>query len=215
MPRRERAPSTRKVAKPKAKPATAKARIKGPVSATKVRLRPTSAIVDRAMALFCVSMRAKNAPAAMQEDFARRFGGMRSLSPAERRFMATKAPDPRARIQLSWRVEALNVLLWSVGIVDAVGKPNELAHPLHLLAPVLVHENVAGLHAAARRRPVEAVSELAERMYQAHWSIRDAGLKGKRAPRGLHPGVVMERDYACRWLTMEGNRSWDNVTTDT
>ena len=177
--------------------------------------RPGTQIADRAIALLGVAMKAMRAPAALQASFGKAFKVAAKLSPLEKAFWKAEVPSEHDRLQLGWRVEALGVLLWSIGIVDKLTSLDTQVAPQAQLARVLEFQCDTGLRAAAVLRGSDELLELADQLYRAHWATRDAKLHGKRPPAALSPGIVLERDYAIRWVIGQGGAAWDDVRCDT
>ena len=55
----------------------------------------------------------------------------------------------------------------------------------------------------------------ADRIYRYDWACADARIKGRDAPAGLDPGVVVERHRMFNWLIRYMDAAWDDVRTDT
>lgn len=136
-------------------------------------------------------------------------------SPKERSFLQSKKPTNKQLINASWRVEALYLLLWALRLIPYldVGKtPSEqfrLTELLPFMGPTSEFINNSEL------RREDEIYELNEKIYEAHWAVRDARINSKSSPKDIDPGVIMERHYGINWLMGYCGQSWDNVTTDT
>lgn len=136
-------------------------------------------------------------------------------SPKERSFLQSKKPTNKQLINASWRVEALYLLLWALRLIPSldVGKtPSEqfrLTELLPFMGPTSEFINNSEL------RREDEIYELNEKIYEAHWAVRDARINSKSSPKDIDPGVIMERHYGINWLMGYCGQSWDNVTTDT
>ena len=137
------------------------------------------------------------------------------VSPKERRFLQSKKPTNRQIINASWRVEALYILLWALRLIPSleVGKtPTERLRLTDLL-PFL--GRTSEFISNCELRPEEEIYDMNEKIYEAHWSVRDAKINSKAMPKDIDPEVIMERHYGINWLMGYCGQSWDNVTTDT
>lgn len=177
--------------------------------------RSAKVITDRIIALQAVALRAFKAPADLQADFATRFPWQALLSPDERGFMKTARPTPMITKAMTWRCEALEVLLWSVGFRDALPGLAKLIDPQTQLDLVMAFQSPAALRRAARGRDHAELLDLSDLMYRAHWAVRDAELARRPVPKALDRGVIIERDHASRWLLGLGGLAWDDVSLDT
>jgi hypothetical protein len=54
-----------------------------------------------------------------------------------------------------------------------------------------------------------------EKVYKAHWQVRDAHLKDRAHSNRFDSEVVYERHYGFNWLIGYMGQRWDEITTDT
>jgi hypothetical protein len=183
-------------------------------SDTAVQLREQDAVVDRALALAYVALKGEGVEADSLAGFEQAYGARRHLSPAEQTFVDNPAPDQQARVNATWRYEALHALLWALGYLPELTYPDHLCDPGHdtgLLAPLSETE----FRQRARLRPAPEILDAADLTYRYAWACVDARLNGQPAPAGLESGVVHERLHTLNWLTARFDEEWDEVSTDT
>jgi len=113
-----------------------------------------------------------------------------------------------------WRVEAAWVLLWAVGYVKELGKPETVCEVGQAVA-FIKQRNAAQFIADARLRPLAEILDEADLIYRYHWAVVDARVNGTEVPAGVDPGVIYERHYALNWLIGYMDQEWDDITTDT
>lgn len=137
-----------------------------------------------------------------------------AASPRERQFL-TEPTSQHERIQFTWRVEALVPLLWAIMHLESMPGWEGECDPA-LLAPLVVWPPAATKRyvASATLRSPEAIHSEYEKIYDAHWAVRNTALQGLPA-QGGHPGVIYQRHYAFNWLTRYKGQDWDNIYTDT
>jgi len=184
------------------------------VSDTIVQLRTQNAVVDRALALAYVALTGEGIPADSLAGFERAYAARRHLSPAEQAFVDDSAPAQQARVNATWRYEALHTLLWALGYLPELSYPDQPCDPgadTGLLAPL----SEAEFRQRARLRPAPEILDAADLTYRYAWACVDARLQQRPAPAGLEGGVVHERLYALNWLTSRFGEEWDEVSTDT
>jgi hypothetical protein len=134
-------------------------------------------------------------------------------SPEEQAFFNAAYPDEVLRNELSWRIEALWVLLWALGLASELGLPVE---PCNLEDPELF-KKIPGLgrdpsrfiQEATLRSGDELLDEL-DLIYRVHWAVRDAALNDREILCGFHHGIVYEWHYALNWLTGYAEQ-WDDI----
>ena len=138
--------------------------------------------------------------------------GFGALSPNERAFMATDAPDRQAVLNHTWRYEALATLAWSIGAVDALPFP---VAPCDVVALTKTMFAVMQKFEPRPRTPAEILDAL-DLHYRIHWATTDARVSpGRTAMPAVDTSVVMERHHALNWLVRFEDADWDDVTTPT
>lgn len=177
------------------------------------RLRSRQEVVQRAFCLYAVTIAGQlNDPAkAMIELKRRRL--MSALSPRERAFL-TGPLRQNDCVQMGWRIEAAAPLLWHVGRVLELPRPDApigAGTPMDLLDELSPEEVLTPMG----ERAIAEVLDEADLIYRYHWAARDARLKGRQPPAGLNLDVIQERHKALNWLIDYDRAEWDDVTTDT
>lgn len=121
-----------------------------------------------------------------------------------------RAPDLRDKLE----VNALYALAWSGGLLADITFNQQVPSTLATLFPNL---NLIGGSAIfcsrVQLRPTEVLLDQLDLAYCLHWSIRDAQIRGKRAPGLLDPNAVVERRRGLEWLFSGAN--WDEIELDT
>jgi hypothetical protein len=142
-------------------------------------------------------------------------GLWKDVSPQEQAFL-TDDVSAQQRINMTWRIEALVPLLWILNKIDPMPSLAEQFDTTHAVKTlVFPPDQTADFVRTAKLRPVEDVRLEYEKIYDAHWRLRDAQLFGKPLPSDVMPGVVRERHHAFNWIIGYGNQPWDEVSTDT
>lgn len=182
-------------------------------AAAECRFRTRDEIVDRAVALFVVASRGAGDGDAYAAELATRYETASRYSPAERAYMSGPADAPEGSA-LSWRFEALRVLLWALGYLESLPAPTE---PLDgvVMAEIIRPRTLEQLRADAHLRSPAELLDQADLIYRYAWASTDARVNGQPPPAGLNPDVVMEWHPALNWLIGYGDASWDDVPTDT
>jgi hypothetical protein len=176
--------------------------------------RPAAEILDRALALLVVAGRAEGLGREAADRIAGNLGIAAAFTPAERAFIAADAHTEQERAQLSWRYEAALPLLWALGLVDRLEKP-EHATESGTIVRLVAGRTRAELLAAARLRPLREILDEADIIYRYHWATVEARQQGQPMPARLDNDVIMERHAALNWLIGYMDQAWDDVTTDT
>jgi hypothetical protein len=183
-----------------------------PVAQT--RFRTTEETANRALCLAFVALMGESGDYALVQRLIGEWRVREHLTPDERRFVDTRSPSMHDRTQFSWRYEALWALVWSLGFVGDLGRPDHIVDVPALVTLILDH-GPDGFRANAQLRDSGEILDALDLTYRYHWAIVDARLKGEESPAGLDGGVVMERHYALNWLTCYDDQDWDDVSTDT
>jgi hypothetical protein len=187
-----------------------------PAIATEEHAKPRSqaATAYRAMALLIVAAKGAGLEHDKVQELVSRYDLLQHFSPAERVFIATAEPSEDARIQFSWRYESAWTLLWALGYVDELGKPDSVCDVQQAVA-FLQQRSAEQFVADARLRPLPEILDQTDRVYRYHWSVVEARLNNTEPAAGLDAGVTYERHYALNWLMGYMGQEWDDVNTDT
>ena len=137
------------------------------------------------------------------------------VSPEELAFL-TSETDEKIRRKFTWRIEALVPLLWAIQKIASVQTLTEQCdtEPLRtaMVWPPVPTKNFIE---SSSLRTENEISEEYEKVYDAHWLVRDAQINNKAIPNNLDPGVVYERHYAFNWIIGYMGEEWDDISTDT
>ena len=180
------------------------------------RLRPVEDVVARAVALYAVIAVREGAPAQTVRESLDERALSEWLSARERRFIAGPN-DERELAVMSWRVEALAALAWSLALVEELpldGAEGVLAEVLAPLDPDGSRGERAG---NLRLRPVEELADRLDAFYCAHWAAREQQLTAHFDPwpAQLVPGAIQERRHGLEWLFAERRLDWEDIDLST
>jgi hypothetical protein len=117
---------------------------------------------------------------------------------------------------MTWRIEALVPLLWVLRKIDLMPSLVQQFDTTEAVKKlVFPPASAANFVATATLRSEGEIQSEYEKVYDAHWRVRDAQLFGKLPPSDVNASVVQERHHAFNWIIGYGNQTWDEVTTDT
>lgn len=176
--------------------------------------RSTEEIARRAIAVIIAAVKGEGLDQKTVDSLVTKYGATEFFTPEEAKFIKDPKPGQQDRIQFSWRYEAAWVLLWSLGYVEALDKP-EATCDVPKLVGILRDRSTAQLVKDAKLRPFPEILDQADLIYRYHWATTDARIKKQPAPAKLQSGVVLERHRALNWLTGYMDQEWDDVSTDT
>lgn len=162
-----------------------------------------------------VSSRGVEAARESIADLLERYGAQEFLSPGERAFISGPAPDEQSLADFTWRYECAWVGLWALGFVDTLAYPGAVCDVGGMAAMVRDCGDYSGFLRSCRLRAPSRILDEADRIYRYDWACADARIKGRDAPAGLDPGVVVERHRMFNWLIRYMDAAWDDVRTDT
>ncbi len=138
------------------------------------------------------------------------------VSPNEQKFLLETNSDKKITANLTWKIEALIPLLWAIKKIDTLPPLAKECDTESLKKAVIwPPASTAEFISSAELRNDNEITEEYEKVYQAHWKVRDAKLNNKKIPNNYNPSVVYERHYAFNWLTGYMGQSWDDISTDT
>lgn len=184
-------------------------------SVSEVKMRSKQEIIDRAYGLLVVSAKGEGIEQ-VHIDKVVLEKRINSLSPYEKHIFEAQELTDQDRINSSWRYEALNVLLWALGVVPDLTYPSDMCDVGGIVGKMLEPTREAFEGTIKLKSTEDVLSEL-DKTYRMHWACVDARLKGKPNSGNLHAGVIYERHYALNWLTQFQNPDcdWDDIETPT
>ncbi len=136
-----------------------------------------------------------------------------SVSNDEKELFSKELSD-KEHINISWRSEAIWLLLWVINKVDTVDLPNEeicISQILELLPDFMT--DTKDFVQFATIRTVSEILDLSDLTYRLHWATRHTELNNLET-LDLNSSIVQERHYASNWVTYY-EVNWDDITTDT
>jgi len=115
---------------------------------------------------------------------------------------------------LSWRVEAICLLLWTINKVDKLELPLEQVDVPKMmgLLPDFMADTNEFIETATLRTASE-ILDMSDLTYRLHWAARERDFGRIESP-DLDSGILEERHYAINWVTYD-NDNWDDITTGT
>jgi hypothetical protein len=176
--------------------------------------RTTEEVALRAIALCIVAVKGEGLEQEEIGKLVKKYAVADAFSPKERTFIEAREPSRHDRVQFTWRYECYWVMLWALGFVDELSRPDKICH-VRKAVSLFRDLGREGFLKKAKLRPDREILDAADLIYRYHWATTDARIKNQAPPAGLDPGVVMERHYALNWLVGYSDQEWDDVTTDT
>jgi len=173
--------------------------------------RSTEEVALRAIALWIVALKGAGLERKEVENLVKKYDIVNAFTPKERKFIQSPVVSEDERIQFTWRYECYWVMLWALGFVDDLGRPDAMCQGVSFLREL----GREGFLKKAKLRPAHEILDAADLIYRYHWATDDARINNRDPPSGLDPGVVAERHYALNWLVGYSDQEWDDVTTDT
>ncbi|NDL72229.1 DUF4272 domain-containing protein [Vreelandella alkaliphila] len=179
-----------------------------------------SEVAGRVLALFAIAHAAHERPPAQVRSWLERYGVSHFLSRLEASFLSRDEVAEQELVSASWRTEALPVLTWAIGLIEALPPISEKMSLDHVGITRELLEDPESFVASAELRPRNELEAAQAEIESQHWGVR-AGPAGRRmfnhpsSEEDLDPGVVYERHYAANWLVFDEYTDWDLVETDT
>ena len=195
-----------------------------------VTLRSGQETARRALVLWAVALRADGAPQQEALDMLDQRRLWPYVSPEEARYIRDPQPDPGTTASYVWRLEAVWVLMWALGRIEALGWPAAMCDVPRLVQIMMPAEADPGFIEAAQLRPKREILDAQDLTMRIHWAIRDAWLAHRPIRSDLDwsagkpdvavtqsaaVGVIKQRHVTLNWLTRFKDADWDNVDTPT
>lgn len=179
------------------------------------KIRLADEIARRALTLAAVTSCTAGQSKAVVIEWLKKEKLWRETTPLERRFLLERTSS-KSRIRMSWKIEALVPLLWATNRIKTMPRLNERCDDEALKKAVVGPPQPTREYiASCSLREEEEIRREYERVYEAHWQVRNAQLKGRSHSKRFDSEVVYERHYGFNWLTGYMGQPWDEITTDT
>jgi hypothetical protein len=178
------------------------------------KTRTKEEIAQRAIAVCLTAVKGEGVEQKAIDSLVVKFGADKFFTPEEAAFIKDPMPTQEDRIKFSWRYECLWVMLWSLGYIEKLERPEGICDVPKAVS-FLKNRDTAQFINDAKLRSLNEILDEADLIYRYHWAVTSARLKGQEAPAKLEGGVVQERHYALNWLIGYMDQAWDDVSTDT
>lgn len=184
-------------------------------SEDEVEIRSVEEICNRAICLSIVAGKAEGVTDDIFQKMVERYEVEDDFTPAENEFIKNYKEDDQGSSQMLWRYESLWVLLWVLGYIDEIGRPDKTSDVEKSVTTILTKQNKEEFVNESKMRSETEILDLLDLTYRYHWATTDALNEEKPAPSELDDDVLYERHYALNWVTKYFDLDWDDISTDT
>lgn len=137
------------------------------------------------------------------------------VSPDEKEIFLKEDLAEQDHINISWRSEAIWLLLWTINKVSQLKFPSEQVEIREIIKRIPEFScNPGEFIEKATIRPTTEILDTLDLTYRLHWAVRNADLNKIPSPKNLNLSIITERHYAINWVTYYA-KEWDKITTDT
>ncbi|QQS36072.1 MAG: DUF4272 domain-containing protein [Ignavibacteriales bacterium] len=136
------------------------------------------------------------------------------VSPKEKEFIESINPSGQETIAITWRSEAIYILLWVLGFLDKIEIPFQQSD-VQVIEKIMseVLKTKDNLFSKAKLRSNSEILDQLDLIYRLHWYVRNQQLNNRKVKK-VDQEVVYEWHYALNWVTYY-DENWDDITTDT
>ena len=166
---------------------------------TEVKLRSKNEIIERAICLLAILAKSPYAPKGMFEAIVKRYNLENKFSPKENNFINNDNPSEQLCSEISWRYEALWVLLWALGYAKDLGRPDKMCD-VNFVRNCVLSRSLSDFILEANVRTVSEILDKTDLIYRYHWAVRDAEINKRFELHELNGDVVFEWHYTLNWL---------------
>ena len=137
------------------------------------------------------------------------------VSPEEKEIFQKEELTDQEIANVSWRSEAVWLLLWTINRVDKLELPTDQIEISEIVSrlPKFLTDTKEFIENAIVR-PTTEILDVSDLIYRLHWATRNADLNNQPIPANLDLSIIMERHYAINWVTYYADE-WDEISTDT
>ena len=149
----------------------------------------------------------------MQADTAKQYEAVDYFRPEEKEFLEQEIYTYEVRAKFSWRYESYWTLLWMLGYIDTLERPEnicDVSKAVHIIHDRTKKQFIQQAHL----RDMEEILDLADLTLRYHWAVRNEAINGKQPSTNLDSSVLYERRCAFSWV-LNKESSWDEADTST
>lgn len=176
--------------------------------------RTKEEVAKRAIAIILAAVKAEGMAQTNVNGLVNFYGAKQYFSPQEMAFVENPNPSFQDQAKFTWRYEDCAVLLWALGYIEELGKPDHQCS-VDQVTRMLIGYTTEEFIRDANLRDFSAILDQTDLVYRYHWAAVDARMKGKETPAKLSEDVLFEWHYVLNWLIGYMDQDWDSVTTDT
>ena len=166
---------------------------------TRAKVRTVPEVAQRAIAVCFTALKAEGASQDTLEGLVKRYKAKKFFTPAEWEFVDNNAQTNDDRNKYLWRYEDLAVLMWALGYVDELPRPDRTCD-VRKTVSYLSNRSLEQFIADAKLRDIAELLDMADLTYRYNGAVEDARRSGKPAPGGLDRQVVRQRNQMLSWL---------------
>jgi len=178
------------------------------------KIRTKEEIAHRTIAVCLTAVKGEGVDQKTVDLLVKHFGAEKFFSPKEAAFIKNPHPTQKELAKFSWRYECYWVLLWSLGYIDKLARPEQMCD-VPKATGILRDLSTEQFIEHAKLRPIGEILDQADLLYRYDWAAVNARLKNQSAPAKLESGVVQEWHYVLNWLIGYMDQQWDDISTDT
>jgi hypothetical protein len=176
-----------------------------------IELRSIKDIGERILCLFCLAGTAFEKGDISFIEYLKKYNLWESLSKEEKLYLSNPTYETQAQLNATWRLEALYVLVWAVGLVPELPFPTQQASVEEFIDSLPKSDESPELFIKSLKlRTIPEIMNASDLIYRLHWAVRNY-----EKNLNLDGSVIQERHHAMNWLTNYDGEKWDWVATDT
>ncbi|GLC31205.1 DUF4272 domain-containing protein [Clostridium omnivorum] len=179
-----------------------------------ITLRTKEEICNRAICIALIAAKAEGLEDDIFKVKTREYKVEKCFSCEEKAFTEMQQIDDKLRAKFTWRYEALWVLLWSLGYIKNLDRPDKICDVQTAVSTIVNRERDKFILEAQIRSKKEILDQT-DLHFRYHWATTEARLRNQIMPSDLDPDVIYERHYALNWIINYDNEGWDDVSTNT
>ncbi|MEJ1972060.1 MAG: DUF4272 domain-containing protein [Lacunisphaera sp.] len=153
---------------------------------TTAKVRTSQEVAQHAIAVCLTALKAEGADQETIEGLVKRYKAKKFFTAAEWEFVDNNAVTNSDRNSYLWRYEDLWVLMWVLGYVDEMDRPDRTCD-VRKTVSYLSNRTLEQFLAEAKLRNISEILDEADLLYRYNGAVEDAKRRGLKAPRRPRP----------------------------
>lgn len=135
-----------------------------------------------------------------------------SVTKSEWEFLNKKKYTVSDRAPLTWRFEAVNILAWTLGLINSMSKVSKSCDVMQLMK-VVTKRSIEDILVDVKIVSTKEFLDMLDFLYRYSWASVQALLEKRNLSNNENSEIIYQRLYTLNWI-VNPDISWDDISVD-